>query len=153
MATRRILCVGNELCHDDGVALRVGNELESRLAAVDDVEVHYLAELGLSTLDAFLGANHVIVIDAVTTGHPPGTCTLSTNLPFAPKATCSIGHAVSLDSMLELVAALGPTDSAPRVTVVGIEAENLAPFGTTLSPPVLAAIPKAVELALDALDR
>jgi hydrogenase maturation protease len=107
-------------------------------------------EFGLSCLDAFLGASQVVVVDAITTGDPPGHCKVWTEPSFMPSATCSIGHAVSLASMLELVSQLEDV-CCQRVSVVGIEAADLTPFGTTLSPSVREAIPKAVQLVLGEL--
>lgn len=141
MKLRRILCVGNLLCHDDGVALVIAQRLrEARVPA----EVIEAGEFGLSCLDAFQGAEQVIVVDAVSTGAPPGTCALYSDLSFIPSSTCSVGHAISLASMLELVRTLG--ERVPRVSVIGIEAACLSPFGTRLSDAVEAAIPAAIEL-------
>jgi hydrogenase maturation protease len=151
VALQRVVCVGNELCHDDGVAFAVSRALRAQAPTLEGVEIVHIAEFGLSSLDAFLDVEHVIVVDAVTTGSQPGNCHRLDTLEFAPSSTCSIGHAISLSSMLELVSHLQGTERTPRVTVVGIEAENLLPFGTTLSPAVQAAVPKAVELVLLAL--
>lgn len=151
MATRRVLCVGNELCHDDGVASVVGRLLERHGSDLDDVEVIHAAEFGLSSLDAFLGAEHVVIVDALVTGQTPGTCRIIDGNDFAPAASCSIGHAITVSSMIELVARLSPEGKAPKVTLVGIEAENLLPFGTTLSASVEAAVPAALALVQTAL--
>jgi hydrogenase maturation protease len=153
MPKQRVVCVGNDICHDDGVARMVGQTLEDDPRLPKGVEIVHIAEFGLSALDAFLSAEQVVLVDAVTTGNRPGTCSVVSRLDFVPEATCSIGHAITLGSMLELVAHLQPAGCVPEVSVVGIEAENLAPFGTTLSPAVLEAVPKAVELVLSILGR
>jgi hydrogenase maturation protease len=151
VARQRVVCVGNELCHDDGVASLVGRAIEAQCGPLDDIEVVRIAELGLSYLEAFLDVEHVVVVDAVVASDAKGRCTVMADPQCAPNATCSVGHAISLSSVLELVARLQPVVGRPRVTFVGIEAENLAPFGTTLSPSVLAAVPEAVELVMTAL--
>ncbi len=151
MTLHRVICVGNELCHDDGVAFAVGRALKAHVPALEGVEITDIAEFGLSSLDAFLGVEHVIVVDAVTTGNQPGSCSKLDTLEFAPSSTCSIGHAISLSSMLELVAYLQGAARTPQVTVIGIEAANISPFGTALSEAVQAAVPQAVELVLQAL--
>jgi hydrogenase maturation protease len=152
VARQRVVCVGNELCHDDGVAFAVGSALTARVASLASVEIVNIAEFGLSSLEAFLDVEHVIVVDAVTTGNQPGSCSKLASLEFAPSSTCSVGHAVSLSSLLELVSHLQGTERTPRVTVIGIEVENLSPFGTTLSESVSAAVPKAVDLVMTALE-
>lgn len=151
MPRQRVVCVGNPLCHDDGVAYAVANVLETSVGSHEDVEIVTIAEFGLSSLDAFLDVEHVVVVDAVTTGHQPGSCRKLEQVAFSPSATCSVGHAISLSSMLELVEHLQGPEQLPRVTVIGIEALDLTPFGTALSEPVAAAVPKAVELVLTAL--
>lgn len=151
MSRRRVLCVGNDLCHDDGVASVVGRLLESSGEDLNGVEVIYAAEFGLSNLDAFLGAEHVIIVDAMLTGKSPGTCSVLDAPSFAPSASCSIGHAVSISCMLELVTRLSPDGKAPKITLIGIEAENLMPFGTSLSTSVEAAVPAALALVRSAL--
>lgn len=147
MKPRRVLCVGNVLCNDDGVALAVAARLREMALGATILEA---AEFGLSCLYAFEGASQVVVVDAVATGANPGDCRTLTDLSFIPSSTCSIGHAISLASMLELITELGE-GSVPRVSVVGIEAENLSPFGTDLSPRVYDAIAHAVELVVSEL--
>jgi hydrogenase maturation protease len=148
MKSRRVLCVGNALCNDDGVALAVAERLRALSANASVIEA---GEFGLSCLPAFEGASQVVVVDAVKTGDKPGSCKVWTDPSFIPSSTCSIGHAVSLASMLELVAEL-EQGAIPRVSVVGIEAFNLNPFGTELSQPVQDAIPEAVRLVLAELE-
>ncbi|MGC4068590.1 MAG: hydrogenase maturation protease [Polyangiaceae bacterium] len=145
---RRVLCVGNEICHDDGVAFVIARRLRELAVPASIIEV---GEFGLSCLEAFLGAAQVVVVDAIATGLPAGQCRLFENTSFIPEATCSVGHAISLGSMLELVAELAPGD-VPRVSVVGIEAGDLSPFGEGLSPGVQAAVPEAVRLVLAELE-
>jgi hydrogenase maturation protease len=147
MKLRRVLCVGNALCHDDGVALAVAEQLRNRHV---DATILEAGEFGLSCLDAFTGARQVVVVDAVTTGKRPGQCAVWNDLSFIPSSTCSVGHAVSLSSMLELVGTLSG-NIVPRVSVVGIEAENLNPFGYEMTEAVRNAIPEAVQLVLSEL--
>lgn len=151
MSRRRVLCVGNDLCHDDGVASVVGRLLESTGDDLNDVEVVHAAEFGLSSLDTFLGAEHVVIVDAMVTGKSPGTCSVLDASSCAPSASCSIGHALTISCMLELVARLSPDGQAPKITLIGIEAENLMPFGTSLSASVQAAVPAALALVRSAL--
>jgi hydrogenase maturation protease len=152
MPQQRVLCVGNDLCHDDGVAKIVGELTRERCQLLPEVEVVFAPEFGLSSVDAFLGVDHVIVVDAVVTGRRPGTCRQMPPDDFSSSASCSVGHATTLHSMLQLVARLQGSRGAPTVTVIGIEAENLTPFGTTLSDPVSAAVPQAVDLVMGSLD-
>lgn len=146
MVVRRVVCVGNELCSDDGVAMLVAQALEACADLAEHLEILRIPEFGLSCLDAFRGAEQIIVVDAVVRGDPAGTCSIVERPMLRPRATCSVGHAISLPSLLELVAHLDSTSRVPAVTVIGIEAEDLTPFSTSVTPAVLAAVPRAVAL-------
>jgi hydrogenase maturation protease len=146
---RRVLCVGNSLCHDDGVAFAIADSL--RELGID-AEILEAGEFGLDCLDVFIGASHVVIVDAVCTNEAPiGHCTVLSDPTIIAKGTCSIGHAITVSAMLELVRTL-EHGRLPKVRLVGIEAGNLAPFGTTLSPAVRASIPAAIRAIFTALE-
>jgi hydrogenase maturation protease len=149
MSPRRVLCVGNELAHDDGVALHVGAILRRmpRLGAT----VITLAELGLDTVEWLMDATKVVVVDAMVTGSAPGRCVVDRHPRRAREATTSVSHAATLGAVLELVDHLRVGKSTLPVTMIGIEAFDLSPFGTTLSPKVRAAIPRAVRAVMGVL--
>jgi hydrogenase maturation protease len=68
-----VLGIGNILLQDEGVGVRVVNQLKQRFQIPPEVTVLDGGTAGMALLDDFLEAQQVIVVDAVKTGAPPGT--------------------------------------------------------------------------------
>lgn len=67
----KVICVGNEYRHDDGVALLVASLLEKRRHG--GLEIVRESGDGAALLEAWNGAKRVILVDAAATGAEPGT--------------------------------------------------------------------------------
>jgi hydrogenase maturation protease len=147
----RIICLGNELVHDDGVGVRVGRVLRE-LDLPEGVSVELRRVVGLELLDELEGDEALILVDASHTGGEPGTCQLlelDVAVGLARSPYCS--HGMSLAEILEIARRMFPERLPRRVSVVAIEALQLERYGTTLTPPVKAALPVAVDLVLEAI--
>lgn len=135
---------------DDGVGPCVTRAFADRLPAEAGVRV-VTEEDPTALLDLWEGHDHVVVVDAVVTGDPPGTLhRFDVGAEAAPLPTGartrvpSAGtHAVGLATAVELGRALHRLPD--RVVVVGVEAGSLD-LGTTLSAPVAAAVAAATGL-------
>ena len=90
-------------------------------------------------IEDWTGADAVIVVDAVSSGAPPGTIHRLTPLSEPIPAALAQGstHAFGLAETIELARTLDRLP--PRLTVYGIEGERFA-AGQQLSPPVSAAV-------------
>jgi len=101
----------------------------------------------IDLLDRWEGAGEVIVVDAVSSGAPPGTIHRLDPLAEPIQTALSQGstHALGLAEAIELARALGRLPH--RLTVYGIEGERFT-AGDELSAPVRAAVAElAGELA------
>lgn len=151
--SRSVLVVGlgNPLLGDDGVGWRVAEQLQRDHGSA--VEIDCLAVGGLRLMERLIGYNHVVIVDAVTTGQqPPGTLYLFSvaELPDTGRGHLSSVHDVTLKTALRLGAALGL--SLPRdISIVGVEAEQSFDFAEELSPPVALAVPRAALMVIDLL--
>jgi hydrogenase maturation protease len=144
----RILCIGNELVRDDGVGIRVGSIL-SRLPLPDGVSVELAPQLGFDLLDAVASADRIILVDAMSTGRPVGTCvTLAGRAIERYSAGASASHTIGIAELMELAHRLAPSRAPATLHFVGIEGAAFAEYGTQLTPEVAAAIPIAVESVL-----
>jgi hydrogenase maturation protease len=144
----RILCIGNELVHDDGVGIRVGHILMA-LPLPADVHVEFAPQLGFDLLDAVAGAERIILVDAMSTGRAPGTCvTLAGRAIERYNAGASASHSISIAELMELAHRLAPERDPATLHFVGVEGILFTEYGTLLSPEVEAAIPQAVESVL-----
>ena len=138
-----VIGLGNEYRSDDAAGLRVARELRSRLP--NDIKTIELSGEGTALMEAWKGAAHVILIDAVRSGAAPGTVfrfeahrrSLPTN--FFHYST----HAFGVAEALEVARALNQLSA--KLIVYGIEGKNYS-AGLTLSREVETAIPEVVNL-------
>jgi hydrogenase maturation protease len=147
-----ILGLGNPLVTDDSVGLRVVEELKPLLTDRTDVEVSEDYWGGLRLMERMIGFDRAIVIDAILTGDPPGTIHLLTPDGISTQRSAS-AHDVNLPTALEFgrQAEMHLPENR-HIRLVGIEAEDILSFGEKCTPAVQAAIPRAVEAVLLALD-
>lgn len=145
----KVIGCGNPEAGDDAVGLEVVRLVRDVLAGVADVEVAF-AVTGARALDLMMGADAVVVVDAVRTPggeRPPGTLIRvdvgPDGLPVEI-ASCLSSHGLGLAEVFGLSAAIG---SVPRMVFVGVEALEMV-LGHALSPAVVSAVPALVERVL-----
>jgi hydrogenase maturation protease len=147
-----VIGLGNPLVSDDSVGLRVAAELKRRLADRPDVAVEEDFWGGLRLMERMAGFGRAIVIDAIVTGAEPGTIHLLTPEAIPTQRSAS-AHDVNLPTALEFGRQAGlALPENDDILLIGIEAENVLDFGETCTPAVEAAVPRAVEEVLQALD-
>jgi hydrogenase maturation protease len=139
-----VIGVGNRMRRDDGAGPAVLDRL--RAAAPSNVElVESMGDVA-QILDAWSGAERVVIVDAVLSGSPPGTVHELDGRSGVPTSWRSpSSHLIGLAEAIELGDSLGSLP--PEVTVFGIEVENVA-GGTALTAPVEAAVAKVGETIL-----
>jgi hydrogenase maturation protease len=146
-----VMGVGNVLLTDEGVGVRVLEELRARYRFPDQVELVDGGVLGLSLTGVLMEADHVIIVDAVRGGEEPGTV-----YRFAWEA--KPGHIQYKDSLhqIDLMEAMGSIPlvaEPPRIVVLGVEYENIFDWGTELSPKVAAAVEPLIGMVLEELEK
>ncbi len=145
-----VLCLGNRLRRDDGVAWRVADLLERDLPA--GVAIVRTSLSGLKLLDEMEGFEQVVLVDALLSGRrAPGTILSfdARELPLAPGPT---PHVLGLASSLSLARRLGA--AVPRrVEVVAVEVADASCFEEGLTPAVEAALPAAARAVSEAVAR
>ena len=135
MSDTLVIGLGNSFRGDDGAGPAVARGL------LDDVLARVRAYEGepVGLIEEWTGADAVIVVDAVSSGAPPGTIHRLDPLAQPIPAALSQGstHAFGLAETIELARAL---DRLPRRLVVyGIEGERFT-AGEELSPAVTRAV-------------
>jgi hydrogenase maturation protease len=93
----------------------------------------------------------IIVIDAVQGGESPGTIYRFTldQIPIELKTHLSV-HQVGVLEALNQVKLLGKEQ---KVTIIGIEPQDISPWGMKLSPIIVQKIPKLISLVLEELEK
>ncbi len=140
-----VVGLGNELLRDDGVGLHALRQL-----ALEPPFGVRLEEVGTAVLDAlplFEWADAVLALDAVQAGHPPGTIYRMTADEVAVSRSTTSLHELGL---LQAFRLLSPEDR-PALLILGVEPAEID-FGTTLTPPVEAALPGLIRTLREILD-
>ena len=130
-----VLGVGNVLLKDEGVGVRVVEELQKRYCFPENVALVDGGTQGLWLMSTIQQSDRLIVVDAVLGGKGPGTIYRleKDDLPKALRVKIS-AHDSDLVEALNLCGLVG---YGPRsVVVVGIEPEDITPFGVELTPTV-----------------
>jgi hydrogenase maturation protease len=150
-----VIGLGNPILGDDGVGWKVIEAINNHQSLLsNNVETDCLSVGGLSLMERLLGYEYAILVDAVQTQQNPiGTVRhfrLEELSPGINNHTAS-AHDTNLLSALQLGNSLGA--ALPKnISIVGIEAEKVYDFTEELTPPVAAAIPRAVQLVLELLE-
>jgi len=127
-----VLGVGNILLKDEGVGVRVVEELLRRYDFPENVRLVDGGTQGLWLLPTIQETDHLIVVDAVLGGGQPGTIYRleREDLPKGLRAKQS-AHDSDLVEALNLCSLL---EAGPKsVVVVGIEPQDIQPFGLELT--------------------
>jgi len=147
--TTLVVGVGNRARRDDGVGPVVAERVGAARPDLDVVEVSGDAT---RMLDLWADADVVVVIDAVRTGDPVGTCRRWSwregVWDAAPPPSQVSSHLVGVREAIDLATAL---DRLPAtLVVVGVEVAELG-LGPGLSPAVADAVDEAVALVVTSL--
>jgi hydrogenase maturation protease len=141
-----VLGVGNVLLGDDGVGVRVVQDLRGEASRDPGVlppgtRLVDAGTLGLDALAALAGATSLIVVDAIDLGLPPG----SIRVLREDAMGVAEGRPAQLnDNVRGLLATARLAGWLPRsVTLVGVQVSGIGP-GTRLSDEVEAAVASTV---------
>jgi hydrogenase maturation protease len=128
-----VLGVGNPLMSDDGVGVRVLEELSRRQPALDEVDYLDAGTLGLVLLSQVEQAQALLVIDAAQLGLAPGETNVLHGADmdaFFRNARGSV-HEVGIRDLLDAARLMGALPS--RRAFVGVQPQRVA-IGSSLSP-------------------
>ncbi len=140
-----VIGVGNKFRSDDAVGLAVAAHLREH-----DLPPHVKVieggtdEFGL--IEHFKRAEHVVIIDALSTGKPPGTISTFTadEVDMVPTSGNVGLHGFGLADTIALARALCVS---PKITIVGIEPQSTE-LGGHLTPLIASKVPALVQTVL-----
>lgn len=119
-----VLGLGNILLQDEGVGVAVIERMQRRYRVPAEVELLDGGTSGMSLLDDIRSREHLLVVDAVRTGKPPGTEVVLRG-DEVPDFLCNkvSPHQLALSDVL---ASLALMNQSPReVMVIGMEPLSL----------------------------
>lgn len=146
-----ILGVGNLLFTDEGFGIHIIQRLEALYLFPEAVSVVDGGVLGINLLGIMSEPEHLIVVDIIRNGQPPGTfCRLAgEEIPRRIRMKNSL-HQVDLLEALTLCEAL---DHVPETVIVGVEPEDMQTLGMTLTATLQQQLDYVVDKVLAELDR
>jgi len=147
-----VLGLGNPILSDDGVGIRVAQEVRKQLKD-PQVTVAETSEAGLRLLDSVVGYDEAVIVDAIQTEKgKAGQIYRMKPEEFSRVQHLSSPHQINLATALELGKRLNL--AMPRqITVLAVEANDVGNFGEKCTPEVERAIPQAVKMVLAELKR
>lgn len=156
-----IIGLGNPLLGDDGIGWRVAEAVQQHIASAGclfsslqlEIEVDCLAVGGLSLMERLIGYDRAILVDALNTGQNPAGAVSILQLGDLPDRACGhlgSAHDASLKTALSVGRSMG-VSLPEQVAIVAIESPSVYDFSEDLSPPVMAALPEAVQVTLKLL--
>lgn len=135
-----VIGVGSPLRHDDGAGRAVAQAIREASPAAHVIEME---GEGAALIEAWTGADLVVIVDAARSGAAPGTvCRFEPSREPLPATLSSTStHAFGLPAAVELARALGQLPR--RLIVFGIEGVDFT-AGEGLSPEVQTAVDTVV---------
>lgn len=144
-----VIGIGNPLRGDDAAGVAVAERLRPRVP--EGVEVVSCNQEPSRLIEAWEGADGVVLVDSVSSGAPPGTLHRfeAGEEALPARSFHSSTHAIGIADTIELARALGRLPR--RVRVYGIEAGRYG-NGVSLTPAVESAVAFLVREVLTELE-
>lgn len=135
--------LGNILLGDEGVGVRVIEEMERRFTLPANLSLLDGGTAGYALIDYIKGYDRLIMIDAVKGGKEPGTIYRLSADDIQQRTDLKLsGHQISLPDVLLLA---GKLDKLPEILLIGIEPKDMD-YDLELSCDVKKAAEKVIDL-------
>lgn len=142
-----VMGIGNPLMRDEGVGVRVIEEIMTSLRFPDNVQVVDAGTMGMSILHILQSCDYLLVVDAVDgTGEEPGTVVRLSPEDLAPNQVMHSLHDMRLTDVLD--AAMLSGRAPESADCIGVQIADIGGMEIGLTPAVAAAVPAAVEAVL-----
>jgi hydrogenase maturation protease len=146
-----VLGMGNPILSDDGVGIRVAQEVGEKLND-PQITVAETSGAGLRLLDSIAGYDKVIIIDAIQTEkgqagqiYHMGPEDLSLTKHLTSPHQINLATALELGKMLNLA-------MPQKITIFAVEAKDITTFSEQCTPEVEQGIPEVVKMVLQELN-
>lgn len=138
-----ILGIGNSILTDDGVGIRIANELK-KVEPPLNADIREVSIAGLSILDEVEGYDRAVLIDSIITGRAePGTLYHLERTDFNATKNLSCSHGIDFFTALELGKKYGYR-IPEKIDIFAVEIMENTTFSEQLSPEVEARISQIV---------
>jgi len=143
-----VIGLGNPVLTDDSVGMHAARAVSERLRGRPDVAVIELCSGGLDLMEAMVGFERAIVIDAALSGElEPGTVFSASTADLCQSRNISSNHNGGIEVALELGKLAGL--ALPRdIRFWAVEAADATTFSENLTEPVQRALPALIDSVL-----
>lgn len=140
-----VIGIGNPVLCDDSVGLEIVRRLRKELPESDDVATTELYAGGIRLMEAMVGYDEAILVDAIQTenGRPGAIHALDLADVAQTRNICST-HDGSLAVALDLGRITGLA-IPPRISIWAVEAADVETFSEAMTAAVAAAVPEVVD--------
>jgi hydrogenase maturation protease len=149
-----VIGLGNPILSDDGVGVRVAEDVQRLLPKATEIIVTEVSVGGLTLMESMVGFDRVILIDAIQLkNNKPGRIrrmSLQDLHEISPTQHSASPHDTNLITALEMGQRIG-LKIPKEIIIFAIEVENVLDFSEELTPAVAAALPKATAAVLEEL--
>ncbi|KYZ75036.1 hydrogenase HupD [Anaerosporomusa subterranea] len=143
MTNIAIVGIGNILLSDEGLGVRVVEELQRGYVFSPDIHVVDGGTLGLDLVQLLSGCERLIVVDAVAGGQPPGSLYVLHGDEIADYFRGKISlHEAGIREVLRMLEVM--EKPLPEVVILGLEPGSIE-WGFSLSPAVADNLAQAVD--------
>jgi hydrogenase maturation protease len=153
MKTKRrdlVIGIGSPVISDDAIGIRVAEQIMAM--NLPHVDVDEASISGLDLIEMMLDYRRVVVVDAIVTReNEPGTVMVLQADSFSHSVHGTNPHETNIATALELGRQLEPVRFPKEIYFVAVEALNTYDISEEMTPPVQAALPKAIETVLELL--
>ena len=148
-----ILGVGNPILGDDGVGNHIVNRLKEKITD-PNITIDEAITGGMNLLDLIIGYEKAIIVDAVKSENAnTGEVKRIPLGDFNTMHSCN-PHDVSLVEAIKMAEKLGEKHIPKEIIIIGVMMKQIpCEFGEKLSKNIAAAVPKAVDMTLDEINK
>ena len=145
-----VIGLGNPILTDDGVGIYAARMVREALPADAAVDVIEVSVGGLTLMEAMVGYERVILIDALwIPGGQVGEVMRFEAGDLPDTLNTASAHDVDLLTALQVGRRLGaPLPALENIQIVAVQIQDVLTFGESPTPPVAAAIPQAAAQAM-----
>jgi hydrogenase maturation protease len=143
---RVVLGLGNTLNRDEGLGVHALGPVRDQLGDRGRIEILDGGVLGMALLPLVESCSHLLLLDAVDTGAPPGTVTTlgREEIPLFARLKLSL-HQVSFQEVLQFASVRG--NLPEHLALVGAQPADIS-VGVGLSPEIERVLPEIAARAL-----
>ncbi|HTN42673.1 MAG TPA: HyaD/HybD family hydrogenase maturation endopeptidase [Nitrospiria bacterium] len=144
-----VLGVGNTMMQDDGIGVRAVRTLAETYELPPRVRLVEGGVAGLRCLSEFEGAGNILIVDAADGKKPPGAIARLSpeELPERREGVFS-AHEMGVADLLSIARFLG---KLPPTRIVAVQPKEAHSVGPDLTPELLDALPRVVEVLAEEL--